>query len=70
MKSYNANSKCYKCGNDDVNSSYHPPSDRACSHYTESVCYGEYGGHILRTCKRCHHEWHELPLDEKEPNNG
>jgi hypothetical protein len=66
MKPYNHNSFCHKCGCDNITSSYHPHSDQRCSNYSRSICYGEYGGHVLRHCVNCHHEWHEIPLDEVE----
>lgn len=62
MKRYNVESKCPKCGNDDI-----------LSKFFEKGMFVYYNGHhqhmkysfIERHCSRCHYEWGEKPLDEE-----
>jgi len=72
MDKYNPESKCIKCGNDNISSRF----------IAEGTWYSiDDKGHtkrshaerdmIERHCRNCHYEWQERPLDEsKETPNG
>lgn len=48
---------CPKCGHDDVTTGY-----RSGAHYP---CY-EWGEHLDRICRRCHHSWPQRCIDRRE----
>lgn len=54
---FSAERICAKCGGDDIGADYRNDgcSDRSCT-----TCPVEC---IVRTCRRCHFQWAEAPLD-------
>lgn len=53
-------SKCIKCGNNDIVISYHSKGQWYNNDELKSNI-------IACHCRTCHYEWNEIPLDEREP---
>ena len=58
MQPYNADTKCSKCGSDNVNSTFckEPLSHKICGGWGKKKVTTE---HIHRNCLRCRFEWLE-----------
>lgn len=63
MKPYNPDAVCPKCGNEDVYVAHvRKGHGERCDWQVGAPQERDY---MRRTCKRCHYEWFERPLDIK-----
>lgn len=68
MNPYDPNAKCPKCGGEDVASAFREFVIQG--NGTSPTTIGVAKENILRTCRRCHFSWPELPLDARSPDSG
>ena len=60
---YNAESRCLKCGGEDISSQYHSSGPYDCGWIGGCGIPRPTVEHIKRCCQRCSHYWVEATLD-------
>ena len=60
MKKFDPEAVCPKCGSDDIGTHYCYEGKVYCKPPWHKAAL------LHRCCKRCHYEWNEAPLDDKE----